>query len=370
MSASYVSPLAQPITLPLSGKIISNRLYRTPLSEYAATHDDKNIELCGKPLPRYAELYQEMADGGVGLICTGNIPIHREHLENYSNAVLDMNNQWDAVAAFRPAVQAAKSRGALFLGQLQFPGRQVPKFLNAHPKSSSNVQLRPCLDKTYGKPTPLTHAEIQDMIRRYVWAASVLAEAGADGIILHASHGYIINQFLSPLINKRTDEYGGTLENRARFVLEIVRAIQAKLPSDGFVIAAKLNCHDFIEGGTSFAEMCVVAKWLEQAGVDFFDISGGTYESPAWRGNIMTELGTRSSQRLRGSYFIEWAQDLKKVLSRAVIGTTGGWRDGFRMAEAVERGNIDLCGLGRPLRADPHFVQKVLRGETRISSNL
>ena len=179
-----------------------------------------------------------------------------------------------------------------------------------------------------------------------------------------------MNQFLSPRTNKRTDEYGGSLENRARFILDIVRAIQAKLPADRFVIAAKLNCHDFIEGGTSFAEQCVVIKWLEDAGVDFFDISGGTYESPAWRGNLLTELGTRSSRRLQGSYFVEWAQEMKKVLSRAVIGTTGGWRDSFRMAEAVERGDIDMCGLGRPLREDPAFVHKVLRGETRISSNL
>lgn len=128
--------------------------------------------------------HAELADGGAGLICTGNIPIHRDNLENYNNAVLDPNNPWDPVAAFRPAVRAAKSRGAVFLPQLQYPGRQVPEFLNPHPKSSSDQQLRPCLDKTYGKPSPLTRAEIKDLVRRYVWAAEVLAEAGADGIIV------------------------------------------------------------------------------------------------------------------------------------------------------------------------------------------
>ncbi|KAJ6179948.1 Aldolase-type TIM barrel [Penicillium mononematosum] len=184
------------------------------------------------------------------------------------------------------------------------------------------------------------------------------------------SHGYIINQFLSPKINKRTAEYAGSLENRARFILEIVNAIKAKLPSDKFVIAAKLNCQDFIEGGQSFAEQCAVIKWLEDAGVDFFDILGGTYSSPAWRGNIMTELAERPSQKECGrrSYFIEWAQELKKVLSRAVIGTTGGWRDSHRMSETVETGDIDMCGLGLPLREDPDFVNKVLRGEIRRSN--
>ncbi|OJJ34012.1 hypothetical protein ASPWEDRAFT_69763 [Aspergillus wentii DTO 134E9] len=365
---SQIAPLAQPITLQLSGKVIPNRLYRTPLSEYACTYDENNPENSGQPLPRYAELYQELANGGAGLICTGNIPIHRDNLENYNNAVLDMNNPWDAVAAFTPAVKAAKSRGAIFLPQLQFPGRQVPEFLNKHPKSSSDVQLKPCLNKTYGVPSPLTKEQIAELVARYVWAAEVVDKAGGDGIILHASHGYIMNQFLSPLINTRTDEYGGSLENRARFILEVVNAIKAKLPSDRFVIAAKLNCQDFIQGGTSFAEQCVVIKWLEEAGVDFFDISGGTYESPAWRGNIMTELAARSSQKERGSYFIEWAQEMKKVLSRAVIGTTGGWRDARCMAEAVGSGDIDMIGLGRPLREDPFFVAKVLRGDVRKSN--
>lgn len=154
-------------------------------------------------MDRYAELYQgahnfkvnstcmgdtncytELAEGGAGLICTGNIPIHRDNLENYNNAVLDPNNPWDPVAAFAPAVKAAKSRGAIFLPQLQFPGRQVPEFLNKNPKSSSDQQLEPCLNKTYGMPSPLTKAEIKDLVSRYVWASEVLAKAGADGIIV------------------------------------------------------------------------------------------------------------------------------------------------------------------------------------------
>jgi 2,4-dienoyl-CoA reductase-like NADH-dependent reductase (Old Yellow Enzyme family) len=122
-----------------------------------------------------------------------------------------------------------------------------------------------------------------------------------------------------------------------------------------------------IEGGQSFAEQCVVIKWLEDAGVDFFDISGGTYESPAWRGNIMTELMERPSQRTRGSYFVEWAQEFKKVLSRAVIGTTGGWKDGHLMAEAVENGDVDMIGLGRTLRENPDFPAMVIKGQIRYS---
>lgn len=133
-----------------------------------------------------------LADGGIGIICSGNIPIHRDFLENEENAVLDPRNPWDPVAAFAPSIAAAKSRGAIFLAQLQFPGRQCPEFINKHPKSASDVQLQPCMDKEYEKPEALTETEIKDLINRYVWAASVMAKAGADGVMVSSranSHG-------------------------------------------------------------------------------------------------------------------------------------------------------------------------------------
>ncbi|KAL3445390.1 hypothetical protein BJX65DRAFT_319278 [Aspergillus insuetus] len=359
--ASRRSPLAQPVTLKLSGKVIPNRIYRTALSEYSGSYDENNVNNTGKPLQRYIDLHQELADGGAGLICFGNIPVHRDHLENLNNVVLDRDQPWDAVEAFRPAIKAAKSRGALCLPQLNFTGRQCPGFLNPNPVSSSDVQLQECMDKTYGIPTPLSKSEIQDIVDRFAWAAKTVVKAGADGIILHAAHGYLINQFLSPHINKRTDEYGGSLENRARFVLEIVKAIKAKLPPDQFVIAAKINCQDFVRGGATFAEQCIVIKWLEDAGVDLFDISGGTYEAPAWRGDLAS-LGEVQPLAGEGT-FLKWAKDIKKILSRAVIGTTSGWRDSDSMAAAVQRGDIDMCGLGRPLREDPDFPNRVFGGE-------
>lgn len=187
----------------MSGKVIPNRLYRTPLSEYASTYDKDSLDNTGKPEDEYRELYQgiplhsqhsrtgltiivqiELADGGSGLICFGNIPIDRNNLENYHNAVLDPRNPWDPVAAFSPAIEAAKSRGAIVLPQLQYPGRQVPEFLNPEPRSASDVQLKPCLNKTYGKPKPFSIKEIEELTERYVWAAKVLAKAGADGIIV------------------------------------------------------------------------------------------------------------------------------------------------------------------------------------------
>jgi 2,4-dienoyl-CoA reductase-like NADH-dependent reductase (Old Yellow Enzyme family) len=305
-------------------------------------------------------------------------------MENEGNAVLDLDNGWGAVEAFRPAVTAAKSKGALCLAQLQYPGRQVPDFMNPHPKSASSEHLGPCMNKSYGPPTPLSIDDINDLYRRYAWAAEQLMKAGADGIVLHGCHGYIITQFLSPLTNKRTDEvryalcprplvksrstqYNGSLAHRARFLLELVAAITAVCPPSRFITAIKLNCSDFIDGGVTLAEYAVVARWLEDAGVDWFDISGGTYASPAWRGNIMPELLERPSVKANGAYFLAEARNLKRVLARAVLGTTGGWRDAHRMAEAVERGDVDMVGLARPLRVEPDLVNRILRGETRES---
>lgn len=142
----------------------------------------------GCPASQLTHCQTDIADGGAGIICTGNIPIHRDYLENAYNAVLDPSNTWNAVQAFTPAIRAAKSRGALLLAQLQFPGRQCPININPNPKAPSDIQLQPCFNKIYGKPTALTIEEIKDLQRRYVWAAQQLAKAGADGVIVSRLH--------------------------------------------------------------------------------------------------------------------------------------------------------------------------------------
>ncbi|KAL7004245.1 hypothetical protein EMMF5_006190 [Cystobasidiomycetes sp. EMM_F5] len=357
----------QPITFSLSGKTALNRIYRSALSEYAASYDESDRSKCGIPSADYAQTFQDIADGGAGIICTGNIPIHRDYLENAYNAVLDPSNTWNAVQAFTPAIRAAKSRGALLLAQLQFPGRQCPININPNPKAPSDIQLQPCFNKIYGKPTALTIEEIKDLQRRYVWAAQQLAKAGADGVILHGCHGYLLTQFLSPRTNKRIDQYGGSLENRARFVLELIAALKTAMPIDKYLLAVKFNCQDFVAGGTTFAEACIVMKWLEDAGVDFFDISGGVYEYPIWRGQSEEVDIKRPSQAYWGSYFLEWAEQMKRILSRAAIGTTGGWRKSDRIRQAIAEDRVDMCGIARPLRDEPEMVEAILQADRRQS---
>lgn len=118
-------------------------------------------------------------------------------MEDVGNACIDRRNNWDVVEAFKPAIQAAKSKGAICLPQLQFPGRQVPAFLNPHPMSPSDVQLEPSMQKTYGKPVPMSQVNIQDLIENFAWAAEVLVKAGADGIIV-SCHNLLL-YFLLPV---------------------------------------------------------------------------------------------------------------------------------------------------------------------------
>ena len=127
---------------------------------------------------------KELPERRAGLICTGNIPIDRAYIEKPGNVILDPHNPWDAVSAFKPSVAAAKSHGAVFLAQLQHPGMQCPSSISKSPKSSSDVQLKPSMNKTFEKSTALTIPEIKDIVGRYVWASKRLAEAGADGIIV------------------------------------------------------------------------------------------------------------------------------------------------------------------------------------------
>ncbi|KAL2871276.1 uncharacterized protein BJX67DRAFT_377876 [Aspergillus lucknowensis] len=364
-SSQVLQVLGQPITLKLSGKIIPNRLYRSALSEYLGTFDSDNIEANGKPLPEYANFHKALADGDVGLICFGNIPVHRDYLQGPKNVILDASQVWEPVQALAPAIEAAKSKGGICLPQITFPGRQIPEHLNSTPLSSSDVQLSPCLGMTYGKPTPLSREGIQDLVKRFAWAAKTLADAGADGAVIHASHGYIFTQFLSPTVNRRTDEYGGSLENRARFLLETVHAIQKEVSTDRFVIGVKFNCHDFIEGGQTFEDECIVFKWLEDAGVDFFDITGGTYASPAWRGEPLSTYADFPSGPPGEGVFLRWAKEFKKISTRAIIGTTGGWRDRHYMERAIRMGEIDMCGFGRPLQENANFIKDLLLNKER-----
>ena len=180
---------------------------------------------------------------------------------------------------------------------------------------------------------------------------------------VHAAHGYLISQFLSPMTNRRADEWGGSLENRARFLRTIVAATRAKTGRD-FAISVKLNSSDFQKGGFGADDARQVVAWLEADGVDLIELSGGTYEQPRMLelGGLepVEEIRLRPSTRQREAFFLAFASELKDVV-RVPLMVTGGFRTARGMEEAVRDDRIAVIGLGRPLCGDPLCTQGLLR---------
>jgi 2,4-dienoyl-CoA reductase-like NADH-dependent reductase (Old Yellow Enzyme family) len=191
----------------------------------------------------------------------------------------------------------------------------------------------------------------------------VARETGFSGVQVHAAHGYLISQFLSPMTNRRTDEWGGSLENRARFLRAIVAATRAKTGRD-FAVGVKLNSSDFQKGGFGADDARQVVAWLEADGVDLIELSGGTYEQPRMLEleglEPVEEIRLRPSTRQREAFFLAFASELKGVV-RVPLMVTGGFRTAQGMVEAVRDDGIAMIGLGRPLCGDPLCTRALLR---------
>ncbi len=202
-------------------------------------------------------------------------------------------------------------------------------------------------------PRALSEPEIADLIARFGRAAGVLVQAGFTGVQIHGAHGYLVSQFLSPLHNQRTDDWGGSLENRARFALSVYRAIREAV-GPGVPVSIKMNSADFQRGGFDEADSLRVMSWLEEAGIDLIEVSGGTYEAPA-----MT--GARQSTREREGYFLDFVARAREHL-RVPLCVTGGFRTPAGMERAIAEGAA-MVGLARALCIQPELPAAVLAGE-------
>ncbi|KAH7925756.1 FMN-linked oxidoreductase [Leucogyrophana mollusca] len=354
--------LAHPITFPFCGRTAMNRFMKSAMSERLATFSSFDPSDRGCPTEELIRLYETWSKGNIGIIITGNIQIKKDHLEASGNAIIDRDLPSDYVAEFRKLASASKSCGSLLLGQLSHPGRQVSITIQPDPESASDVEQPPAGGMVFGRPTPLSREGIRDIVHRFAHAASVLHDAGFDGVQLHCAHGYLLAQFLSRRTNRRTDQYGGSLENRVRIILEIIAAIREKVQDRMFMIAVKLNSDDFIHDGFSAEESRMTSELLEQARVDLIELSGGTYEQA-----VPTPENKRKASGdspAREAYFVEFAEQLRPHVKKSRLAATGGFRSVDTMSSAVKSGATDIIGLARPLTAEPHLVKKILSGKT------
>jgi 2,4-dienoyl-CoA reductase-like NADH-dependent reductase (Old Yellow Enzyme family) len=350
-------PLARPLRLPC-GAVLANRLCKAAMTEGVA---DAQL----RATPRHETLYRGWSEGGAGLLLTGNVQVDRHDLERPGNVALDVTEPETVSAEARERLRrwarAGTAAGNHLWMQVSHAGRQSPWYVTRRPRAPSAVQLK--LLGNYCTPVPLTEAEILDLVQRFAAAAAIARETGFTGVQVHGAHGYLISSFLSPVTNLRTDAWGGSLENRTRFLLEVVRAVRRAVGPD-FPVAVKLNSDDFRKGGFSHDECLRVVEWLNEEALDLLEVSGGSYEQPRLigaEGRAEDAVPVRQSTRAREGYFLEYAAAIRKV-ARMPLMVTGGFRTRAGMEAALEA-DCDVIGLGRPLCVQPDFPRRLLARE-------
>lgn len=351
--------LNQSLTLPC-GAVLSNRIAKAAMTEGLA-------DVKGRPTPELARLYGIWSDGGAGLQISGNILIDADHLERPGNVILDGVPDDELLAALKRWTTAATRGGNHFWAQISHAGRQTMKAVNPHPKAPSAIKLG-LPGGQFGMPVALDEAEIFNLIGRFGQAARIAKETGFTGIQIHAAHGYLISQFLSPRSNHRSDQWGGSLENRARFLLYALNSARQIVGND-FPISVKLNSADFQLGGFAFDESLKVARWLQDGGVDLIEISGGTYEQPKLLGIEGLEAeepqAVAETTLAREAYFVDFAKAMKNELSVPLM-VTGGFRSSSAMEQAIKSGAADVIGLARPLCTLTDAPKRLLGGTAML----
>ncbi|HUR42105.1 MAG TPA: NADH:flavin oxidoreductase/NADH oxidase family protein [Verrucomicrobiae bacterium] len=339
--------LAQPLKLPC-GATLPNRLCKAAMTEGLADGALRATE-------RHVRLYRQWSAGGCGLLLTGNVQVDHRCLERPANVAIDGNAGLDELRAY---ARAGTQHGTHLWMQIAHAGRQSPRYVTGSPLAPSPVQLQ--VLNNFAMPRAATEEDILDVIRRFANVARIARETGFTGVQVHSAHGYLLSSFLSPVTNQRTDAWGGSLENRARIVIESVRAVRAAVGAD-FPVSVKLNSDDFRKGGFSNEDCLRVVEWLNAEQLDLLEISGGTYEQPKLlgaEGASSTAAAPRESTRQREAYFIDYAERIRAVAKMPMM-VTGGFRSRAAMEEALS-GACDMIGIGRPLVSDPACAKKLL----------
>ncbi len=334
-----------------NGAVLPNRICKAAMEE--------NLSAPGQvPGPELLRLYQGWAKGGAGLVLTGNVMVSPSAMTGPGGVLLQAGSD---LAPFRAWAKAGTPPGGHLFMQINHPGRQMFAAMGEQAVAPSAVPVDLGQhSKLLAQPRALEESEIREIIARFAATAALAEEAGFTGVQVHAAHGYLISQFLSPLVNKRTDKWGGSRENRARFLLETVQAVRAKV-SPGFCVSVKLNSADFQKGGFEFEDAKWVAAQLNTLGLDLLELSGGNYESPAMQGQT-----DDSSTSKREAYFIDFARQIAEVTTVPIMVTGGIFR--FATAEAAlakdAKGfGVGVLGIGRAMAYVPDLPNQWRAGK-------
>ena len=302
----------------------------------------------GNVTPQIIEYYKHRAKGGTGLIIVEGVFFDKIGRGTLNMLSIESSKQ---IKGLKQLAEVIHTYGAKVLGQLYHAGIQSTSFLTGEQiVGPSNIP-----SKVIGViPQPMTKKMIKDVVKGYAEASARLQKAGFDGVEVHAGHGYLLNQFFSPLFNDRTDEYGGTLENRTRFAVEVSEAIRKKC-GENFIICFRLNCEDFIEGGLLVNEMGLIAQKLSQVGANLLNITAGIFDSPYYP--VVPFMN-----RPRGLYS-KYSKTIKQFVRRIPICVVGRINTPEIAEEILQDNRADMVAMGRAVIADPYFPQKVLENK-------
>ena len=347
------------------GVEIKNRICKGAMTEGLA--DAQN-----RATSHHVNLYDRWSSGGAGILLTGNVQVDHRFLERPGNVVIEGQQTNEQLSRLISYAEAGTKNDTHLWMQISHAGRQTPASVAETPVAPSEVQLQ-MPGAQFGKPRALSHEEILDIIQKFAHCANIAQDTGFTGVQIHGAHGYLISEFLSPDINLREDEWGGTLEKRAKFLIETVRSVR-KAVGVNFPVSLKLNSADFQKGGFSHEDAIQVATWLNEEGLDLLEISGGTYEQPHLVGIDMGLNPERAEKRrestiAREAYFLDYAKDIRTVFNGPLM-VTGGFRSTKGMNNALNENACDVIGIARPFCIDPDIANKLLNNNVSETPTL
>lgn len=327
------------------GAPLPNRIAKAAMEEMLAAPG----QLPGDEL---VTLYRRLAAGGAGLLITGHVMIDRRAVAQPGDVVLEQDTPLEPL---RRWAAAGKSAGGRIWMQINHPGRVIPKDLADLTWAPSAVPVDAGgFSSMYATPRSMTPLEIGETVERFATTAQRARQAGFDGVEIHAAHGYLLSQFLSPLVNRRDDHWGGSPHNRARMLLDVVDTVREWVGT-GFTVAVKLNSADFQRGGFDTDDARDVIRMLADAGADLVELSGGSIESLATAGSPAD-----GRTLAREAYFLELAERLVAG-SPLPLMLTGGIRR-REVAQRVLDSGVAVAGLATALAIDPDLPGQWLAG--------
>ncbi|PYH95749.1 FMN binding oxidoreductase [Aspergillus ellipticus CBS 707.79] len=357
-----MTPLNEPVKLPC-GLVFPNRLVKAAMAEALAGSGHV-------PTPTLLEAYNQWAQGGWGGLLTGNVQVDVDHLGMPHDPALHgeytgKENNQALVELWSQYANACQQHGTPSIVQLCHPGRQSIRFAgrrgifgatiapSAVPMDLGEGIVQRFFSWLVFPPSKeMTQGDIERVTRQFVDAARLMADSGFSGVELHGAHGYLLDQFLNPKTNKRTDAYGGSAENRAKFVVDIIHSIRKVVP-EKFAVGIKLNSAD--HSSSTFEDTMTQIQLLVDAGIDFLEVSGGSYENPKMMGREQSERTVA-----REAFFIEFATEARKRFPGLVLMLTGGFRTRAGAESAIKQNACDIIGIGRPAAIDPKLPRVLL----------